>query len=614
MHRPPPRITASRPSPNARLALFSVCALLLIATPTASRAQEPASVTMRVDRTSLTLEDEVRLEIAVKGATELSGPDLTDFDITGQSSQTSIDFGRSRTVTQVVTLRPKRAGTLTIGRVMALVRGRTVAEHEAITVTVTEPRPVEPVAADTAQDLSPLANEPAFIRWAVPRTSFYVGEPFPLTLELWVRAELSPRNPEIVQTSKLDGLLVEDLKIDPGSGANRRAIGNNQFDVYPLFAKLATPLKAGKVLIDSTSLRLPISEGGFLASTRRLVRASAPFHLEILELPTEGRPAGLSPGDVRSFRNVGQFVLKAKILDDRGTDASRVATGQRFILRAEVSGQGNLQALEPPTLSAGSAFEVSPLATQAEDRVQKSPSGMSGTRVFQWLISAREPGNHTTPSLTLPFWDPVAKRYELASAPGRPIEVTGAAITPERDQALSLGEDVGPIVEESELRQGRRIPLARHPLYLAAVLLPFIAFVAFELLWRRRQNDVKNPERRAARDAHTNAKKRLRAAESALKDGLVKDFYGQLSRTLTSYLEERANIPATGMTHSEVRVAARAAGYPEALVDRWVVEMENCDFARFAPSGSAADKMKEASQRVATLVDDLERVQPERRP
>lgn len=610
MLRLPPRITAIRKASSVLGALLLLTATLL-AVGAPAHAQEPASVTMRVDRTSLTLEDEVRLEISVKGATELSGPDLTDFDITGQSSQTSIDFGRSRTVTQAVTLRPKRAGTLTIGRVVALVRGRAVAEHEAITVTVTEPRPMDPIAADAAQDLGPYANEPAFIRWAVPRTSFYVGEPFPLILELWVRAELSPRNPEIVQSSKLDGLLVEDLKIDPGTGANRRTIGNNPFDVYPLFAKLATPLKAGKVLIDSTSLRLPLSEGGFLASTRRLVRASAPFHLEILDLPSEGRPAGFSS---RDFRNVGQFVLKTKILDDRGTDASRVATGQRFILRAEVSGQGNLQALEPPTLTADPAFEVSPLTTSAEDQVQKSPAGMSGTRVFQWLISARAPGNLTTPSLKLPFWDPIAKRYEVAEAPGRPIEVTGAAITPERDQALSLGEDVGPIVEESPLEQGRRSPIARHPLYLAAVLLPLLGFLAFELIWRRRQNDARNPEKRASRQAQANAKKRLRAAESALRDGLVKDFYGQLSRTLTSYLEERANIPATGMTHGEVRAAARAAGYPQELVDRWVVEMENCDFARFAPSGSAADKMKEAGQRVATLIDDLERVQPERRP
>lgn len=616
MHRLPPRITAS-PQRSARRGaglVLVMLALFAVTTTPAARAQEPASVTMRVDRTSLTLEDEVRLEISVKGATELSGPDLTDFDITGQSSQTSIDFGRSRTVTQAVTLRPKRAGTLTIGRVVALVRGRAVAEHEAITVTVTEPRPVAPIAADAAQDLSPYANEPAFIRWAVPRTSFYVGEPFPLTLELWVRAELSPRNPELVQTSKLDGLLVEDLKIDPGTGANRRAIGSNQFDVYPLHAKLATPLKAGKVLIDSTSLRLPLSEGGFLASTRRLVRASAPFHLEILELPVDGLPAGLTPSAIRSFRNVGQFVLKTKILDDRGTDASRVTTGQRFILRAEVSGQGNLQALEAPMLSADPSFEVSPLTTSAEDQVVKSPAGMSGTRVFQWLVSARAPGNLTTPSLRLPFWDPIAKRYQVAEAPGRPIEVTGAAITPERDQALSLGEDVGPIIEDSELDRGRKAPIARHPLYLAALLLPLLGFLAFETAWRRRQHDARNPEKRASRHALSNAKKRLKAAESALKDGLVKDFYGQLSRTLTSYLEERANIPATGMTHGEVRVAARAAGYPQELVDRWVVEMENCDFARFAPSGSAADKMKEAGQRVAALVDDLERIQPERRP
>ena len=59
---------------------------------------------------------------------------------------------------------------------------------------------------------------------------------------------------------------------------------------------------------------------------------------------------------------------------------------------------------------------------------------------------------------------------------------------------------------------------------------------------------------------------------------------------------------------------ARAAGYPADLADAWVVEMENCDFARFAPTGSAADKMREAAARVSALIDGLEKVAPERRP
>lgn len=590
----------------ALLALLGAAALL--APTSEARAQDTPRVEMKVDRTTISLEDELRLEISVSGATELNGPDISDFEVTGQSSQTSIDFGRSRRVSQTVTLRPRRAGSLTIGKVSALVRGRAVAEAPAITITVTEPKAPEPVTAAQALDLTALANEPAFIRWEVPRTTFYVGEPFPLILQLWVRVELSPRNPELVQSSKLDGLLVEDLKIDPARESSRRSIGSAQFEVYPLFAKLATPLKAGSLLIDSTSMRVPISEGGFLSSTRRLLRTSTPFHLEILEPPRAGRPPGFSS------RNVGRFRLNAKILDDRGMEATRVTTGQRMVLRVEVTGEGNLQALEAPTLVAGPELEVSPLAGQAEDRVAKALNGMSGTRVFQWLVAARTPGNITTPTARLAFWDPVAQRYETAEAEGRVIEVTGAPISSQGDQALAVGEDVGPIVELAELSHQRRDPIATHPLYLAALALPLFGWLLFELAHRRRRLDAQNPSQRAARHAHANAKKRLKAAENALRDGLVKDFYGQLARTLTSYLEERANLPATGMTHGELRQAARAAGYPADLVDRWVVEMENCDFARFAPSGSAADKMKEAAERVGQLIDALDRTTPERRP
>jgi hypothetical protein len=580
--------------------------MLCMARPT--YAQSGASITMKVDRQTLSLEEELSLEIAVSGATELASPDLSEFEILGQSSQTSINFGRSRQVTQTLLLRPRKAGTLTIGKAQALVNGQVVAEAPAIAVTVTAPQPPEPVAATEALDLERLAKDPVFLRWEVPRTTFYVGEPFPLVLQLWIRVELNVRNPEFVQNPKLDGLLVEDLKVDAAKSAERKTLGGAQFDVFPLVAQLATPLKAGQVLVDTATLRIPVSEGGFLAQTKRILRSTTPFHLEIQDVPTEGRPTGFSA------RNVGTFTLSAKILDDRATEATRVKTGQRLVLRAEVSGRGNLQLLEPPRLGASTDFEVTPLTGDSEDRIEKSLTGMSGTRVFQWLIAAKRPGNLQTPPLELSFWDPVEKRFQTLAVPSRPLEATGTPISSDTDQAMAIGEDVSPILEQAELRSEGASSLPRTPLYLAALALPALLWLVLEIRHIRDRRDHANPHLKAARGALSNARKRLRAADAAARDGLVKDFYGQLARTLAAYLEERANIPATGMTHAELRNAARVAGYGAELIDRWVVEMENCDFARFAPSGSAADKMRDASERVARLIDDLDRVDPRRRP
>ena len=577
-------------------------------------AQPAPSITLQVDRTRITLADELELVVTLKGNVDgLQPPPLTDFDVASQRTEQRIDVGRSRTFAQVYTLRPKKTGTFQIGPAQATAGGRVVATAQPVTVVVEEPAAKAPLSAEDALTVDADTEEAAFLRWSVPRTAFYVGEPFPLVLNLWLRTELNASSPELVQQPKLDGLLVEDLKVDPSRGAERKSLGRNTYDVFPLTAQLATPLRSGKVLIDATTLRLAIAQGGFMSGSRRTTLTTPPFHLEIRDVPSEGRPAGFSP------RNVGQFTLTAKLVDERGGELTRARTGQRLILRAEVRGNGNLVSLETPQIdhgasAAASVFELSPLTGASDDQIEKSARGMAGVRVFQWLVAANRPGNLTTPTLRLETFDPVAQRFVTLAAEGRPLEVSGAAITPQADQASSLGEDVGPIVETATLSTSPATALPRSPIYWAAMALPLLGFLLLELRHRRGLSDLRNPGARAARGAGQNAKKRLRAAEQALKDGLVKDFYGQLARTLTSYFEERANIPATGMTHLEVRQATRAAGYPADLADAWVVEMENCDFARFAPTGSAADKMREAIARVSGLIDRLEKITPERRP
>jgi len=593
------------------MAITSVLALLLLfAEPGPAHAQAKPSITLQLDRARASLTDEVTLVVEIKGEVDgLNPPDLSAFDIAGQRTERRIDFGRSATFSQVYTLRPKKAGTFQIGPAQATAGGRVVAVAQPVTLVVEAPKPVAPVPAAQALSLEGREADAAFIRWDVPRTTFYVGEPFALTLQLWIRTELNASSPELVQQPKLDGLLVEDLKIDPSRGAERKTLGRVTFDVYPLTAQLATPLRAGTLLVDATTIRIAVSQGGFLASQRRTTLTTPPFHLEVREVPVADRPSGFSA------RNVGQFTLTAKLVDERGAEATRARTGQRLILRAEVRGQGNLVALEAPRIVGDDTktFEIAPLSGSADDRIDKSLAGMSGARVFQWIVSANAPGNLTTPSLVLPTFDPVVQRFVTLEAAGRPLEVSGAAITPEADQASALGEDVGPIFEAASL-ESPGVALPRSPYYWGALALPLLGFALVEWRHQRARRDRDNPGARAARDAAHNARKRLRAAEQALRDGLVKDFYGQLARTLASYLEERANIPATGMTHQEVRHAARLAGYPADLVDAWVVEMENCDFARFAPAGSAADRMREAAARVGALVDALDKVAPERRP
>lgn len=584
-----------------------VIAAVLVAL-ASSQAHAQARVSAEVDRARVTVGDDLRFSIDLAGNFDaLELPSLTDFAVGGPVLQEITINGVHRS-SRVYTLRPKKPGTFTIGPTRLKLAGKVVAESAPIQVTVDPGKTLAPVSGEEAQDLAKLAESAAFMRWGVPRTHFYVGEPFPLTLELWLRTGLSVRQAEMVQTAKLDGLLVEDLPRDQNPDVARRMIGDLSFDTLAINSALATPLKPGRLLIDAATVRAAVAQDQFGFDTKRVALTAQPFYLDIRDVPTAGRPAAYHPG------NVGQWKLTGSLRDGKGQSPTRAHTGERMVLRAVIEGSGNLQSLAPPSLSKAEAWEASILPSTAEDAIKKDASGMSGRRVFQWLITPKSPGNLRTPTIDLAWWDPVAERFQEAHAGGAPIDVTGEAIATQFQSASALGEDVGPIFETASLTGGSDRPLGESPLYWAVLALPLAAFAALDLRARRRARDQRHPFGRLAREASTNARKRLRAAEQALKDGLVKDFYGQLARTLASYLEEKANIPATGLTHAQVRATARHAGYPDAMVEQLVIEMENCDFARFAPSGAAADKMREAHGRIAALIAQLDHVEPTRRP
>jgi hypothetical protein len=64
------------------------------------------------------------------------------------------------------------------------------------------------------------------------------------------------------------------------------------------------------------------------------------------------------------------------------------------------------------------------------------------------------------------------------------------------------------------------------------------------------------------------------------------------------------------MTREQLRAYLGARGFPEETVDALARELENCDFARFAPSASGPGEMRAALRRVRALLTAIERVRP----
>ncbi|MGM0574195.1 MAG: BatD family protein [Myxococcota bacterium] len=584
-------------------------AALLVAAASSAAWAEEASVEVEVDRTALSLDEDLEAEITMSGSYDrYDGPDLDGFEVLGRSRSQQIQIINGRMTRRQVlslSLRPKRAGELTLGVVTLFDEGREVARSRPVTVTVREPQLPPATSADEARDLADEAREDLFLHAETARNAYYVGEPFVAAWRLYFRPRVRVQSAEVVTRPSLEGLLGEELlEPDVRPRVRETTIRGRRFRWVPRSVRLLTGLEPGEATIDSMAVR--VTAGSFVRTTRRTIR-SQPFKVDILPLPEEGRPAVFREG------NIGRLQMSVSLTDSDGREPTQVETGERLMLEVSISGSGALVSVKPPVLEGGEQFEVQPLSSTSEDRIEKDASGMHGRRTFQFILVPREPGEHPAPTVRFAYFDPERAGYRTLSWTGDPLTVRGQAL-PEGGASPLAGEDIGPTIDAHTLRQHGRSRLAGTPLFWALVGLPLLLWFLAEARFRLRRRREQNPLARRAKGAHGNARKRLRVARQVMSEGLVKDFYGQVSRVLTGYLEERANLPAVGMTHEEIRQAGVEAGYPKELMDEVVVELENCDFARFAPSGSAEEQMRESLGRVEALLKRLDRVQPRRRP
>ncbi|MFT7580395.1 MAG: hypothetical protein ACI9MR_002066 [Myxococcota bacterium] len=570
-------------------------------------AQAP-SIRVEVDQEIVNLHDELKLSFNVQGQYENFEPPKLDGFTVVDTGITRILNGRQNLLTHRYTLRPKKVGQLVVGSAKLWLGNKVIAQSRPLTVKVIRPKPKPPTSFAKAAVLTQSLGQGAFVRYKAPKGDYYVGEPFALELEVYARSDLRISGLETMSTPSLDGLLVEELAT---AGAQRKVekarVGNDIMNYYVVSQQLAIPLRRGRILIDAATVRVGLRRG-LLGNDIRVSRISQPFWINVKPVPTEGRPAGYKDG------NIGRFTVSMSLVNDQGKTPTQIVTGERMVMRVEVRGEGNLAALSAPSIQAEDVFEIKPLPTGDDDAVVKSARGMTGGRTFQYLVRVLRPGEVEIPTAVLVSFDPVAGAFSTRREGGGRLTVTGDAITDITGAASSSGESVRPLIETATLSQGHSGKLSDAAWFWLLLALPFFAFLFVEgRHWARRRRD-RDPDGQRARSALAIAKKRLRAAEQAQRDGLVKDFYGQIARTLTGYLEDRANIPATGMTHDQLSTAAVEAGYPRPLVDAAIVEMENCDFARFAPSESATNRMRETRERAGELLTKLDATNPTRRP
>ena len=405
---------------RAAPALVAVLLSSSLVAPSPAAAAQKAKLTLRahLDRSLVTLGDEVELIVEASGAYEaLEGPDAPDFTVLAQARRTRVRLSGGKTQRYYEAswlLRPRRVGTLTVGPVRARLAGAVAATTQPLTVQVANAGPARPAAA--VLDLSQYAGRRMFALGRPSVAKPFAGQAFAVTWSLYYDPDAFVTPQGIDVPPRLEGLVdLGPLGLEDRTATKVR-VGDRDLIRVPYLRLLVVAQHPGQATVHELVI------DGVVDGRYPHVRLRAPaFTVAVAPLP-DPEP------DYFRAAHVGTFTLSTTTRVRDQPVPAQLNDGDVITMDITVRGEGLLDVLDRPILDGADRFEVTVQAAPIAS-YKRTPRGLLGSRTFRYSLRPRELGTYVLPTVHFTSFDPERRAYRSLSVPGRPITV-GRTMTP----------------------------------------------------------------------------------------------------------------------------------------------------------------------------------------
>lgn len=594
----PPR----RPEPRSTSRALAAAALLLAAgSATASAAAEPPRLRVELGPDVAALDEPVVLVFEVSAAGFASPQFEPRFEldnlevVSGPSTSRTSSWvnGQSSASTRLVwRLRPLAVGPAAARGLGAAVGGELLSVPERVIEIVAEAppgrrapartAPIDPFEAFFGDDAfgpfrrrdrpaAPAARPRLALRAEVDRPVAWVGEQVGWRLTLDTQAEVSAFRPRPLPDFR--GFWVREIPQPERLRPEWIEVGGERFARVSMLGRALFPLRPGRHRLGAVTADLVIrlAEVGWfgpLGRDEQISLSTEPVELEVRALPAA--PEGFGGA-------VGPLEVAASI------DPRRVESGQATTLELVIAGDGQLQGLEPPAISAPPGLRL--FDPQVETSEEVVGGRIRTTRRWRWVAVADAPGRARFDPIALPWFDPVAGIYRTSATAPLELEVVAASSPPVAPVPDSPATADG--VEDDGRR--RLLPIG---LATAAGLAAAIAAATFVRARRR------NP--RPGLRHRLETANRVARSEPSPRDAAVR-----LEAAWREFVGARWGIsPGVPVAHWPERIVA--AGGTEAAARALVGLFEELHGLRYAPELSDVEALRnEAVERSCRLARDL---------
>ncbi|QQR42952.1 protein BatD [Myxococcus xanthus] len=606
--------------------VFAVFALL--ATAPAWAASDDLDFYQTADREEVGTEDTFRLTVVVVDApanAQVKLPESDDFSIlsSSRSSQRSISLsGGGPAVIQDVTrhvlvMQATRAGRLKIPPSQITVRGKTY-RTQPVELTVKagrvggapspgqagrgggrQPDPFSSIQSQMQQmeeafgDMMepdrptiPRGDSDLFLRASLDRDNVYVGEQVTLSLYIYSRVDLS--SVDAVTMPKLEGFWTEEVESPTQLSGEQRVVDGIPYRAYLLRRRAIFPVKSGTLSITPAEADITT---GFLFAGHRVHRVSNALKVKVKPLPPGG------PEDMPNA-HVGNWRLSMDV------SQTRVELGQPVTVKVSLEGVGNVKNVTPPALKGPAALKIYDPTTT--DKVSPQRHRVQGRRVMEYLVMPQRTGSFTLPALEFTYFDPRARKYEVArtdpvtitveAGAGGASSIASASPQSSSDQAneqknvLTAG-GLRPVRYQARF-EAPGVPVWKRGFFVPTVLAPLGLLLGVALIGGVRGRLALRSEAGRGRQQAKAARKRLADAEKLQSSGDVGAFYGEVEKALHGFLEARLGMPVVGLTREVLAEKLTAGGADAERRAKVLFVLEACDFGRYGGGGDPAERQK----------------------
>lgn len=315
--------------------------------------------------------------------------------------------------------------------------------------------------------------------------------------------------------------------------------------------------------------------------------------ITVKALPEAGKPEGFDGA-------VGSFDFKVK------PSKTTLKSGESLQLIVSATGKGNMKLFTLPKPVVPSALEM--YDPEHQENVTTPLSGMQGAISDTYTIVPQYKGVYSIKPLTFAYFDLNTKTYKTITSEEIKINVLDGQMPTSGDQIASAGKQAvvkndqfAFVKAKTELSPIHADDFLGSSLFYALLFGPFLIIPVIVLAKKKKEAIDSDVAGNKIRQSNKLAKKFLSEASKQL--GNKEPFYDAMERAMHNFLKAKLSIETSEMSKDNIQELLVSKNAQTETVSNFMKLMDNCEFARYAPSTSVA--MQQDYDKAVSVISDL---------